>query len=172
MRRSFAFICLVLLLLATGGRALLFRLQLAEVRQEARAVLAKGLEPDKVETIRLNKADSAAIHWLEEGLEFEWRDERYDVLSKKHEGGLFVLHVLPDKKESALVADFQKEERSRNTSSHMLIRLLAAPYLAPVSVCLATLPVCTTSVFPELESGFPGRHFPVLTPPPQVCFAA
>jgi hypothetical protein len=167
MRRLAAISCFLLLLLAIGGRGLLFQLRLAELRQEMRTALAKGAAPDAVETFRIAFADSASWHWLEDGREFEWQGARYDVLSAKHEGAHIIMKVLADKKETALVTGFRKSEQENSGSAKSLLRLLQLPYVPPAiaEIGIPLFKKHTHTCFSRVRCCNLYRTVP--TPPPQ-----
>ncbi|TCJ19253.1 hypothetical protein EPD60_02215 [Flaviaesturariibacter flavus] len=166
MRRLTAFLCFLLLLLATGGRSLLFRLQLAEVRAEMRESLRQGRIPEGSETFLFDARTYASIQWLEGGKEFEWKGTRYDVLGRTNDGGSVRVRAVADHKESQLVSRYHQEKQDEPLPSKSLQKLLSVPYLVPAPVTVP-LPGTVSCAYPP--EGCERLHPPYVSvpdPPP------
>ncbi|GAB4091772.1 hypothetical protein [Flaviaesturariibacter terrae] len=135
MRRLLALCCLLLLLLTMGGRSLFFELRMAELRSEMRRALAKGVRPERVETLNVAETGTPGFHWLDEGSEFEWQGRRYDVLALQRSGPQIVIQALSDQQETALVAAFRHTAKNDDghVASLLLLKLAVLTYIAPAA---------------------------------------
>ncbi|RYY67449.1 MAG: hypothetical protein EOO12_01040 [Chitinophagaceae bacterium] len=167
MRRLVALCCVLLLLLTLGGRSLFFELRLAELRTAMRAAIANGTRPSSVEDFSFSATDSARVHWLEGGQEFEWKGKRYDVLSRRRSGEQTLIQAIPDDRETALVAGFRQQQGKAGDvpASVLLLKLSGVPYLPPST--LESIPVEMTilsvhnsrcrQLLPQTYRSRPGR---------------
>ncbi|TCZ73861.1 hypothetical protein [Flaviaesturariibacter aridisoli] len=167
MRRLLAFCCVLLLLLTLGGRSLFFELRLAELRTEMRTAIAEGTRPASVAVFSFSATDSARVHWLENGQEFEWKGKRYDVLSRRRSGEKTLIQAIPDDRETVLVAGFRQQQGKSGglPASVLLLKLSGMSYLAPST--LETIPAETTilsvhnrrcrQLLPQTYRSRPGR---------------
>ena len=136
------------------------------MKQRLRFSSSKDVEVLAFDTNEINK-----IEWEGED-EFQYRDEMYDVVEKHQKGGLFLIRCIPDKKEKALLATYQKITQ-RNTSHSpaqaSLIKLITTPFIVSVNECL-NLPQ------KEIKTGFlisashlPAKKGSAVKHPPKVC---
>ncbi|RYZ20117.1 MAG: hypothetical protein EOO16_17790 [Chitinophagaceae bacterium] len=158
---------MLLLLLTLGGRSLFFELRLAELHTEMRAAIAVGIRPTSVDEFSFTDADSARVHWLEGGQEFEWNGKRYDVLSRRRSSKQTLIQAIPDDRETALVAGFRQQQGKAGgvPASVLLLKLSAMSYLPPST--LETIPAETTflsvhnsrcrQLLPQAYRSRPGR---------------
>lgn len=169
MRRPAAFLLLVLVLLVAGGRSLLFRIQLAEVRSAARDFISRGGHLEAATVFRLTAADSAALTWLDDGREFDRDGKRYDVLTISRANGLLHICAIEDRRETELVIRFQQAPHQPGPSSE-LVKLLSIPFVLPVQAVLPAEREAGAAALPHLSASPPVRSLSVSTPPPQcVC---
>ncbi|RYD92449.1 MAG: hypothetical protein EOP50_12700 [Sphingobacteriales bacterium] len=166
MPRLTAFFCILLLLLATCGRSLLFRLQLAEVRAEMRRTLNRGEKADGAESFAFSHEEARSIHWLDGGGEFDWKGTRYDVLARQQVGRILLVEAVADHKESQLVSRFQKEQQDERLPSKNLQKLLSVPYLPVQPISLAQLAMPKPEFPAASTPATPKAVIAVPTPPP------
>ena len=98
-------------------------------------------------------------------------DEMYDVIEKKNKDGKLIIRCISDKKETALIQQYEKinkETNSKNKSA-LLLKIVGHAYISPAitSIFTDTKPMITRFLFNTAIISSYCQD--VLTPPPQIC---
>jgi len=101
--------------------------------------------------------------------EFRVSGEMYDVIEKKIQGEKLIIRCISDKKETALLKNYEKTNREDNSKSRsaLLVKLISSFYLSETNNV-----ICIDNNLALLHISFQQRIFSthrhdVLTPPPQ-----
>jgi hypothetical protein len=149
------------------GYHLIFNHQLSAVKSEMKAFLKSQKDYKDVVQLSLNEKESKQVYWENEN-EFRYNGEMYDVIEKKIKGSQIVIRCIPDKKETALLNEYQKNNKS-NSSNLTLLQLITAPYVLPVDHSMKQPEKIIKKRFINLSSSLQNTASAVLLPPPDVC---
>jgi hypothetical protein len=149
------------------GYHLIFNHQLSAVKSEMKAFLKSQKDYKDVVQLSLNEKESKQVYWENEN-EFRYNGEMYDVIEKKIKGNQIVIRCIPDKKETALLNEYQKNNKS-NSSNLTLLQLITAPYVLPVDHSMKQPEKIIKKRFINLSSSLQNTASAVLLPPPDVC---
>jgi hypothetical protein len=149
------------------GYHLIFNHQLSAVKSEMKAFLKSQKDYKDVVQLSLNEKESKQVYWENEN-EFRYNGEMYDVIEKKIKGNQIVIRCIPDKKETALLNEYQKNNKSKS-SNLTLLQLITAPYVLPVDHSMKQPEKIIKKRFINLSSSLQNTASAVLLPPPDVC---
>ena len=93
-----------------------------------RAFLKTKKHPDAVD-IRVTREEAKRLEWEDEN-EFRYQGQMYDVIEKKIIGNQLVFHCVSDKKETALLQEYQKNTK-RHSSTSIIFQLITAQFVLP-----------------------------------------
>ena len=136
-----------------------------------RSLLLHSSKEEDLFVLSLNdKKELEKLEW-EGDDEFELNGEMYDVIEKKNKDGKLIIRCISDKKETALLSQYEKINREANSKnkSALLLKIVGHAYISPaiVSISLEPEPMIARFLFnTEILSSY---CHDVLTPPPQVC---
>ncbi len=140
----------VLILISQMGYIWVYRSNDRKIRKEAKAQLFRSLRNSKLELIEL---DVNAVNWVEEGKEFQYNGEMYDVVKQERKGSRLVFHCINDHEENALLRDLSKKiweqnDPSSRNSSTTFFKVLPVSwfYAEPVAI---TFPQFATPSLPQ-----------------------
>ncbi|RYY97420.1 MAG: hypothetical protein EOO11_10925 [Chitinophagaceae bacterium] len=168
MRALTAILSLLLLLLTMSGRSFVFRLRLAEARASMRQQIRQGSVGERVTVFRFSETEERALHWLEDGREFDLGAKRYDVLAKNRQNGRLVVHCVADEAEGALVAEHFRDGRNASHGpAQQLIKLLQQPFTPFPEIAVLPPMAPVANRYPIFSESLRDRARPVPTPPPQ-----
>jgi len=161
---------LALLFFSQIGYRFIYLIQQHELKEQAEAQLLLTINDNQFEQINADD-NRDNIVWEEEGKEFLFNGQLYDVGKKKIINGKTILFCLNDKKEEQLIEEMNRKEKANadNTSGNKdgkhTIKFQLPDFSGPdQSVVLVTVPILksygeyTTSVCSTIKK--------VNTPPP------
>ncbi len=124
---------LLLFLYNTTGYYLLFELRKSQIRKEIRAQMKK--KSTEIVTLRIANPEQDPEFKRIHSREFRYRNEMYDILHQKKEGGVTVFYCIHDKKETRLFNSLSRQEHRRMMQflwDHVI--KMACPVTAPESM--------------------------------------
>lgn len=107
------------------------------------------------------------LEWEDEH-EFRYNDEMYDVVEKKAEGNQIIIRCIADKKETALLHEYQKQHK-RNSSSTAVVQLITAQFLLPGNYSIKPSEKIIEKVLHYYSTILQSPASTVIAPPPDVC---
>lgn len=124
---------------------------------------------ESLATFVFSDAEMLALDWVENN-EFRYRGEMFDILQMETKGDRTVIWCIADKKETALLQQYQRSQKqSTGTSSFLLLKLLSSHYL-PCALSALQMPELPTRRIPVfIQHHFPEGANKILTPPPRIC---
>jgi hypothetical protein len=167
VRKLTSILLLTCLCFTLLGYHLIFNHQLSAVKSEMKAFLKSQKDYKDVVQLSLNEKESKQVYWENEN-EFRYNGEMYDVIEKKIKGNQIVIRCIPDKKETALLNEYQKNNKSKS-SNLTLLQLITAPYVLPVDHSMKQPEKIIKKRFINLSSSLQNTASAVLLPPPDVC---
>jgi len=153
-----------------------FRLRQVELKKEVHAYLKSHTNDIHLThfSIQLQKGQftDERFAWENED-EFEYAGRMFDVIEKRMEGNIMVMHCLEDKKETELLRAFEETQKSESqqgkSRTASLVQLISTLYL-PVQVSsLCAISTAIPHNFNCYTASVVERAADILTPPPQNC---
>lgn len=132
-----------------------------------KAFLQKQEHHKDIVLLSLGKEESKQLFWEDEN-EFRYKGEMYDVIEKKDKGNLVLIRCIPDKKETRLLNEYQKNNK-RNTSNSTIAQLITTQFILPADHSLKPPVKLVNNYFSHYSSHLQKMASPVLLPPPDVC---
>jgi hypothetical protein len=166
VRKLTSILLLICLGLTILGYHLVFNFQLAAVKSEMKEFLKTQRNNKDVVQIILSE-ENKQVYWEEEN-EFRFKGEMYDVVEKKQQGNQVIIRCIPDKKETALLNEYQKNNK-RNSSNSTIFQLITAQFVLPVDHSLEKPEKIMKRDFIDHSSSLLNNASTVFAPPPDVC---
>lgn len=135
MKRIAAIFFFFSIFLSQVGYYILTSYQQYQVKKEVkRQLLASSLHESEMDIFVLQEFNDK-LQWEEEGREFYFEGEMYDVVRTKEQNGKTVLYCLKDKKEKELLDHLVKlvKDNRKNSRSGKTIKIPVNTYEAPVT---------------------------------------
>lgn len=128
------------------------------------------LKDEELKIISLSD-DQQKIYWEEDGKEFYLNGELYDVLKRKIVNGKVILYCINDKKEKALIDNYNlitkhnssSDKKGKNSFDNP-INLFVFQSEKITNVYLSTTP----NNFASFTLNFPQRFIEIISPPPKI----
>jgi len=149
------------------GYHLVFHVQIAAVKSEMKAFLRNQEDNKDLIQIRFDKKELKQLHWEDEH-EFRYQGEMYDVIEMKFQRQTVLIRCIADEKETALLNEYQKNNK-RNGTGSFIFQLITAPYLLPNGYLLQPPQKIIKSAFADVSSSLQNPVSAVTQPPPNVC---
>ncbi|MBU0487962.1 MAG: hypothetical protein KKA07_02380 [Bacteroidetes bacterium] len=125
---------LISLLLAvfysTIGFYILFKVEEYNIRQEIKHCLISNLSGEELELLIIFHADEGKIHWVEEGKEFRYDGNMYDVVKTREFEHATYYYCYNDRKETKLMACLDKliREQANHSKSRVKVKKIPINY--------------------------------------------
>jgi hypothetical protein len=129
VRKLISILLLTCLFLTFAGYHLVYYFQRAALKSEMKAFLKDQKKHKDVVQISFTDEELNELEW-EGDDEFCFQDEMYDVIQKKNAGNKIVIDCIADKKETALLNEYQKTHK-RSTSNPTTAQLFSLQFVLP-----------------------------------------
>jgi len=151
------------------GFYLNFEIVKLRIKEEVKERIIKTLPDNELSMIKISSGDKEKIKWLEEGKEFRYNGNMYDVVRIKKGIDATYYYCFNDKKEYKLLAHLDKlvKEQTDNSQSrtnqkkqeitYFFQKTLSIPRLVEIPVLYFALPSRYQSIVTD-----------VLSPPPRI----
>jgi len=149
------------------GYHLIFNFELASIKSEMKAFLQTQKNHKDVVEILLTNEQSKQVDWEDEN-EFRFNGEMYDVIEKKIVKKQLFIRCVEDRKETALLNEYQKDNK-RNSSNSITVQLITAQFILPNDCSLKQPEKIISQNFIHRSSSLQNIASTVLLPPPDVC---
>lgn len=167
MRKLTSILLLTCLSLTFSGYHLIFYLQRAALKSEMKTFLKDQKTHKDVVQINFTNEELSQLEW-EGDDEFFFQGEMYDVIQKKNDGNKTVILCIPDKKETALLNEYQKTHK-RNTSSSVTAQLFSMQFVLPDNYSLQRPQKSIQKYFGQHFFSLKSLASAIISPPPDVC---
>ncbi|MCW3070529.1 MAG: hypothetical protein JWO44_419 [Bacteroidetes bacterium] len=114
MKKAAAIFLLSIFLFNTMGYFIAFKISQLQIKEAIREDIENGILHNSVSTLVIENSKMASLNWLEDD-EFEYNNERYDVLHKSSNGGSTTLYCINDSKESVLFSNMDEHVKNHVT---------------------------------------------------------
>jgi hypothetical protein len=153
--------------LTFAGYHLVFYLQRAALKSEMKAFLKDQKTHKDVVQINFTEQELNQLEW-EGDDEFFFEGEMYDVIQKKENGNSTTILCVADKKETALLNEYQKTHK-RNSSNSAIAQLISIQFVLPDDCPLQQPQKIIETFFIEHHYFLQNLASAVVLPPPDVC---
>ena len=171
MKKIIAFILLVCLFFNLSGYHLFFYLRKQELKADMKEFLRSSATSKDIEQFifPLDKDLVAGAEW-EGKNEFRLNGEMYDVVEKRIEDNKIIIRCISDKKETALLKNYEKINHEGNSKSRsaLLLKLLDSSYLPEINNLVYIYHNLALLHMSFQQGVFSSYRKDVPTPPPQV----
>jgi hypothetical protein len=171
VKKITAIFLLFCLVFASAGYHFVFRFQIMQAKQEMKKQLkTSDRHKEDITKFKFTGDKLDQLEWENEN-EFRFNGHMYDVISKHQENGSVDIRCIADEKETALLDQYMKINRSNipgKKALNSLIQLICAQFLPPSEPTLNYFPSLPTK-FPTHISGLFSMAYPIQTPPPRHC---
>ena len=131
-----------------------------------RAFLKTKKHPDAL-NICVTRDECKQLEWEDEN-EFRYQGQMYDVIEKKIAGAILILHCISDKKETALLLEYQKNTK-RHSSTSNIFRLITAQFDLPNKYQLLSPVSMVKKYFSGYSFSLQNPVPAIVPPPPDSC---
>jgi hypothetical protein len=108
------------------------------------------------------------LEWEEES-EFCYRGDMYDVIEKITHGDDVIIRCIPDKKETALLNEYQKQNKQHSSNS-VIVQLLTAHFVLPSGYLPSVPQKMAEQKYVLYSSSLQNTISTIYPQPPDVCF--
>jgi hypothetical protein len=114
MKKAAAIFLLAIFLFNTMGYFIAFKISELQIKEAIREDIENGILHNSVSAIVIENSKLASLNWLEED-EFEYNNERYDVLHKSADATTTTFYCIDDSKESILFSNMNEHVKNHVT---------------------------------------------------------
>src|ERR1700752_1646020 len=101
MKKTGSIFLLSIFLFNTMGYFIAFKISQVEIKQGIRKDIEKGIMGNSVSKIVIENSELASVNWVEDD-EFEYNNERYDLIKKSENRTNTIFYCINDSEESSL----------------------------------------------------------------------
>lgn len=149
------------------GYHLVFHFQLTAAKLEMKKFLQNRKDHKDVVQLSFSSEQAKQLYWEEEN-EFRYNGQMYDVIEKKTQENQIIIRCIPDKKETALLNEYQKNN-NRNSANSTIVQLITAQFILPADHSLQQPEKILKKNFTDFSSSLQNLASTILPPPPDVC---
>jgi hypothetical protein len=166
VRKPAAILFLLLLTFTVLGHQVVFYALSREAKAEMKAYLQTA-SAGPAETIRFTPDEVPRIDWQEDGKEFSWKGQLYDVISKTEGRDGLRIRCISDTKETGLLHAFLDGIRKQRGKNNSLGKLLSVQFLEPATTESVAPCGQPPAVFGSGLHPVQTRSLAILVPPPR-----
>ncbi|HLO83179.1 MAG TPA: hypothetical protein VK166_19585 [Chitinophagaceae bacterium] len=167
MRKLLSIALLALVFFSQLGYQFIYSVKLIMIRKEQKWKMLSAIDEKDLEKIEFNPS----IKWKEEGREFYYQGQLYDIVKKKQTSGKTIYYVINDHKEEELMANLArtaKKQSQGQSDKKIAVQIFQ-------QVCILNEGITDPALYLEIsDSPFPfcqdmqgEKHCKILVPPPQ-----
>jgi hypothetical protein len=166
VRKLTSILLLFSLLVLLFGYHLAFYFQIAAVKAEMLASLKNQQNHRDIITFHFNQRLALETEWENEH-EFRYNGEMYDVVEKKQKGDQLVIRCIPDKKETTLIKEYQKNNKRNHSNS--FVQLVITQFILPSEYSVKLPQRSIAKSYFNHSYTLLSRPSSIFIPPPEVC---
>jgi hypothetical protein len=111
MKKAGSIFLLSIFLFNTMGYFIAFKISQVEIKQEIRKDIENGTTSNSVSEIVIGNSELASVNWVEDD-EFEYNNERYDLVKKSEGGTSTTFYCIKDSEESTLFSNMYEHVKN------------------------------------------------------------
>ena len=171
MKRILSILLVFVFFYSIIGFYLNFEIKQFRIKKEIKENLIVSLPENELTLLKISSTDNVKIKWMEEGKEFRYMGNMFDVVKIVNRRDSTYFYCYSDSKESKLISHLDKlvkeqagHSQSRSFQKKQVINLLVHEVL--FTQCLPESPYN----YYTFTSGYKFIYTDVLTPPPIITF--
>jgi hypothetical protein len=168
MKKSLSFLLIFVFIYGITGVYLNFEIEQNRIKEEVKASFLKTLKINQLILIKITSQNNSKIRWTEEGHEFRYEGDLYDVVRIKNAGDTTFFYCFNDEKENNLFSNLDKlvKDQTDHSKSKTQIKKAGSNYFFHEVNQKTILPERVV-YFLQFRSNYTLVYPPVLTPPPR-----
>jgi hypothetical protein len=108
MKKSFSIALLLVFFYGIIGFYLNFQIEQCRIKEEIKEKIINNLPENKLTILKISTCENDKIEWIEQGKEFRYKGEMFDLVKIKQEKGTTIYYCFCDSKESKLLLSLDK----------------------------------------------------------------
>jgi hypothetical protein len=156
------------------GYFIVFKIVQSKIKHEMMSEIRNNLSDYNPAKLIFDAKTEKEISWKEEGKEFEYKDQRYDIIKKVRDGESLIIYCIEDKKESMLWGDLNKHVKSnvisnvpeRQKSADDISSNVIKLYFNPEAIIYTDLSACNIITWRSVSDNYQAPALLSDFPPP------
>ena len=108
MKKSFSIALLMVFFYGIIGFYVNFQIEQCRVKEEIKEKIINNLPENKLTILKISSCENDKIEWIEQGKEFRYKGEMFDLVKVKKVNGTTIYYCFCDSKESNLISSLDK----------------------------------------------------------------
>ena len=167
MRKYTSLIILVIFLFNIGGYYLWFSILQKGIQSEVRHEIGEGLKDENLALVIVPLNDQGGISWIEQGKEFSYKGEMYDVVRIEIKNQDKYFFCIKDIKEKQLIAGYYKNHNSKKEADKKIKLAFNFQYFTQ-QFSLKIVVSKSDLDFPEMDLLYNSNFSDIHSPPPEL----
>jgi hypothetical protein len=169
MKKILPIILICAFLYSILGFYLNFEIAQYRIKKEVKSRIIKNLPVDELTLVKISFSDKKKITWMEEGREFRYKGEMFDVVTIKKGKDTTYYYCFSDVRESKLLARLDKlvKDQTDNSQSRANQKKQEINYFFHKILFTQCL-VETSVLYFNYPSSYKSWNAEVLSPPPRI----
>ena len=169
MKKSLSIVLVFVFFYGIMGFYLNFTIEQYRVKEEIKEKIISSLPENELIQVKISSDELKKLIWTEDGKEFRYNGNMYDVVKIKKSSGITCYYCFNDEKESKLLASLDKlvKDQTDNSSSRTTQKKQTITYFVSsihLTQCLTEAPV----LFFDSPSRYKSVTTDILSPPPRI----
>lgn len=173
-RRCFALIFLFSFLFNYFGVFTFFKVQQLVIRREIKRQIKAGVPDEELHILSFSASEADRLEWEEEGREFRWKGQMYDVVRKEIAGNTVHYYCINDSEETELFLALDDMVRKYidddtgpvSSTTRKVTKAVKSLKFSTTEASHLALNVVSQVAFESFDSTFPSSPFIELSGPP------
>jgi hypothetical protein len=166
LKKIFLFIVLYGFLTGLGGYFFIFKLQQHINYHQISERINRRQNKDIADVLVFNVGNEFGVKWIKKHKEFIYRDQLYDIVSRKVSGNKVFYYCINDIKEKKLISDFEKNNRTNKRANQVLRKITQFQFILS-SPSFNTFNPIIPCCFRQLTCQYISPINNTLSPPPK-----
>ena len=168
MKKSFSIALLLVFFYGIIGFYLNFEIEQCRIKEEIKEKIINNLPDNELTILKVTACENERIEWTEQGKEFRYKGEMFDLVKVKQVNGITIYYCFCDSKENKLLSCLDKlvKEQCDHSQSRSVQKKQVINYYFQEGVFSQSLPVSPVHYFPY-TSAYKYICPEVITPPPR-----
>jgi hypothetical protein len=169
MKKLLSIVLIFVFFYSIMGFYLNFEIEQYQIKEEIKEKIINNLPENELTLVKISSADSKKVTWMEDGKEFRFKGNMFDVVRSKTWDDTTYYYCFDDKNESKLFVNLDKlvKEQTDNSRSRTTQKKQDNPCFFHELLFTRSLPP-TPVVYFDYFSWYKSVDTDVLSPPPRI----
>ena len=167
MRKYVSILIFIVFLIDIGGYYLWFSILQKGIQSEVRHEIQEGLKDENLALVIVPLNDQSGISWIEQGKEFRFKGEMYDVVRIEIRNQDKYFFCIKDIKEKQLISIYYKNHNSKKEADKKIKLAFNFQYFTQ-QFSLKTVVSKSELDFPEMDILYKSNLSDIHSPPPEM----